>query len=272
VKIAGHEYRLYTYSYLDFGLEKMQRRFQRLLADIIQKEGDPCYPLLFADNTKGSYARCANLIATMLSKDNCTCTCSFNGIFQPPIHEESFFAIENFWYTTQFYEVSNKDFAIQLKDRGTEFCSTPWPELVKKFSTHNMMDLEKYCFSAAYIPTVLEYGFGFQPAQLQKNLEAVQKVAGIPIDWALGAVLLVLVGNTTESNLTAVARILPMTTITTYEPTTQVAGLYFKEMMVMVAIIFLAFAFGVRSRHMSFLLDGRNYLFRSCSRHTSREI
>jgi len=199
----------------------------------------------FGDNTKGSYARCANLIATMLSKDNCTCTCSFNGIFQPPIHEESFFAIENFWYTTQFYEVSNKDFAIQLKDRGTEFCSTPWPDLVKKFSTHSMMDLEKYCFSAAYIPTVLEYGFGFQPAQLQKNLEAVQKVSGIPIDWALGAVLLALVENTTAHNLTSttVARILPITTF--YEPTTQVAGFYFKEMMVMAGIILVVLVLGV---------------------------
>jgi hypothetical protein len=69
----------------------------------------------------------------------------------------------------------------------SKFCSTHWKELQAQFPHEPLTDLEKYCFSAAYLPKVLEHGLGI-PAP-HENVQITRELNGVSIDWALGAVL-----------------------------------------------------------------------------------
>jgi len=164
---------------------------------ILLKKGNPCYPVASRHSATGSYEKCATLIESLLDKTvNCSCTtCSFNGIFQPEIQNEFFYAIENFFYTARFFGLDEvQDFVSELIKSGTHFCQTLWSDILSKYPSRTVTDLEKYCFSSAYIPKVLGHGFGFKNIQYQ-NVVVVQKIAEKSIDWALGAVLLSLLNN-----------------------------------------------------------------------------
>jgi len=193
VSVGGRKFSVYSHSYLDYGLEKAQELFQRLHMDEIEKGGNPCYPLQYKHSATGSYLECSRLMDALLNK-NTTCSlcksCSFNGVFQPLITDESFYAIENFFYTTKFYGIhEEKDFCDDLRSLGHEFCGSDWNELQKKYPQENIYDLSKYCFSAAYLPKVLEHGLGLDTKQILNNVQIVKHVNGVSIDWALGAVL-----------------------------------------------------------------------------------
>jgi len=197
IQVGDLSYQLYTHSYLDYGLEKIQLLFQRTYMDLIERDGNPCYPVALRHSATGSYDKCATLIASLLDKNvSCSCLpCSFNGIFQPEIKNELFYAIENFFYTGQFFDILElPNFAHQLIQSGTNFCQTHWSDILGKYPKESVMDLEKYCFSSAYIPKVLTHGFGFTEKQNQ-NVAVVKTIADTSIDWALGAVLLSLLNN-----------------------------------------------------------------------------
>ena len=114
-------------------------------------------------------------------------SCSFSGHFIPPITPaEHFLAIENFYYTSEFFQLlpltptspptppspsdattaasghlshASLDLAA-MRGKGVEYCQLSWEEINRLYPSEPVEDLAKYCFSAAYLPRVLEVGLG----------------------------------------------------------------------------------------------------------------
>jgi len=198
VSISGHKYYLYTHSYLHYGLQAAEKMFQRVNIDIIEENGNPCYAAGYRHSSTGSFNDCMTLVAHMMDKTT-QCqysSCSFNGVYQPPLshHTGSFIAIENFYYTLQFFKAhdmagpsnTNNRVVASLKTKGHEFCGMPWTDLSEMYSSVRKDELASYCFAAAYEASMLEHGLGFTH---ESDVKAVREITGKPIDWALGAVL-----------------------------------------------------------------------------------
>lgn len=143
--IAGHSFTVYTHSYLRYGLQAAERLFQQTLMDRIEQFGNPCFPRgSYRHSAIGDYSKCTDWIKHIMDKQTCRWKspsasssslssssssdasqeasqaedseaaptpaaglCSFNDVFQPNLADEksSFIAIENFYYTLQFFGV-----------------------------------------------------------------------------------------------------------------------------------------------------------------------
>ena len=106
VPIGSTVYNVYTHSYLNYGLEAAQKLLQSKLSSLegaeLLGDGNPCYlkDYRLRDGTEGSgsHEKCSTLLDVLFDKSNCSFmppTCSFNGVFQPKITTEKFYAIEN---------------------------------------------------------------------------------------------------------------------------------------------------------------------------------
>lgn len=138
--IAGHTYTVYTHSYLHYGLQAAEKLYQRMNFDDIEEFGNPCFTKGFRHSATGDFNQCRKLINKIMDKTlPCShMSCSFNSVFQPLLHEEKskFIAIENFFYTLQFFGVDNEAGIVSspatnvvlplLENSGIKFCSSEW--------------------------------------------------------------------------------------------------------------------------------------------------
>lgn len=106
-----------------------------------------------------------------------------------------------FFYTTDFFGLAHgvaKPFS-QLQKKGKEFCALPWAKLKSSFAKERAADLQKYCFSSAYLLKVLSLTLGLDPSGRGKlneqQIRIVRNLNGVGIDWALGAVLRAVASN-----------------------------------------------------------------------------
>lgn len=122
IDIAGHKYFLYTHSFLQYGLQAAEKLYQRLAINDIEDGGNPCYPRAFRHSSVGDFDRCTQLLTKVVDKSvECSSTCSFNGVYQPKIANEPFFAIENFYYTAKFFGTDQEQNQVALpnpEERG----------------------------------------------------------------------------------------------------------------------------------------------------------
>ena len=119
--------------------------------------------------------------------------CSFNGHLIPPIApHEHFVAIENFYYTSEFFQLLNPvtdastatDAAgagyvamdlLSMREKGRYYCQLRWEQIDREWPGEPKDDLEKYCFSAAYLPRVLEIGLGMTSDAQHNHVSARQQ-------------------------------------------------------------------------------------------------
>ena len=159
--------------------------------------------------------------------------CSFNGHLIPPIApHEQFVAIENFYYTSEFFSLLNPitdastaagGYVVMdlwsMREKGRQYCQLRWEQIYREYPKEPKDDLEKYCFSAAYLPRVLEIGLGMTTdAQhnrvdaeqakhgLLHNVRITKHIDGVAIDWALGAVLLEITNHLHKDRYDATAQ------------------------------------------------------------------
>ena len=109
---GGHQFHVYTHSYLGFGLEAAQHLFASRLTSARVTEGNPCYltgSKYRNQNGLGSYRFCQQMMRAMLfDTHDCSgiSSCSWDGVFQPPIASgQTFFATENIWCVCVFMDV-----------------------------------------------------------------------------------------------------------------------------------------------------------------------
>jgi apyrase len=203
VKIGDKEFSLYTHSFLNYGLESAQSLFIEKLqssGSAFEKPQNPCYPAgVEYQGTvgTGNYDSCFALLDKIFDKKACQVkSCSFNGVYQPKVTNEQFYAIENFFYTPEFFETLKSDTPISaLLEKGKKFCKNSWIDVVKTYASEKEPEdqLKKYCFSSAYIPKILSEGFGI--ANPDKSIKVAKKIKDSSIDWSLGSVIHDVVNN-----------------------------------------------------------------------------
>ncbi len=188
ITLAGDSYRLYTYSYLGLGQDRARRAV-----------GSPAcflagYPIPGGGVGTGNYQACRAAIVGAFAEPCGRAPCSLFGVYQPPAHGD-FLAFSVYAYTARFFGIENRLSAAEMERAGREFCSRSWQGLIAEDpSVANSPFVPNYCFSAAYVVTLLAEGFGFP---FQKTLvRAPFELRGEKVGyWALGALLYEIAGS-----------------------------------------------------------------------------
>jgi len=192
---VGRPYRLFTHSYLDYGLERAQELFHQRHPE----EEAACYPRgypLDGREAAGDYARCGAAVDLLLGGAGPPCDrdaagappCPLGGIPVPSAAGVSFVGIENFFYTPEFFGVPDDPAA--LAALAAEFCATPWEESARAHPEEGE-NLPRYCFAAAFEDAVLRRGLGIGAEQVR----IARTIGGTNIDWAVGSVVYEFIHN-----------------------------------------------------------------------------
>ncbi|KAK1425786.1 hypothetical protein QVD17_21145 [Tagetes erecta] len=217
VKYGNVSYSLYSHSLLEFGQNvafDMVRRSNLAKATNLESFGskvilDPCSPKGYKHNLQtgnitpsslvkendqlsilhasGNFSECRSASLTLLQKGKEECAhdkCYIGSTFMPKL-QGKFLATENFFYTSKFFGLSPKTSLSELMVAGQQFCEQDWSKLKSKYPTLNEEDLNRYCFSSAYIVAFLHDSLGI--ALDDKRIGFANQVNNIPLDWALGA-------------------------------------------------------------------------------------
>jgi len=183
VTLAGTTLLVYTYSYLGYG--------QEMAAELVREHftDDPCVLVGSNPKAKGNFRQCTERIKdSLFHKERCK-SCSFAGNFQPSLKGEAFLAIENFFYTSKFFEAhDNRNFVDVLQEKGNAWCSTPYPRAQASYPSLSKDEVNKYCFASSYIPLLMTE-LGFSKSELETAVFVSKNINGTGIDWALGGVI-----------------------------------------------------------------------------------
>ncbi|KAJ0256964.1 hypothetical protein HA466_0079150 [Hirschfeldia incana] len=215
ISYGGVAYKIYSHSFLHYGQDEAQEELlESLQNSAAKKDGivtDPCTPKGYIyENSSvqaaGNYSACrsATLAKLQDGKENCAYEhCSIGSTFTPHL-QGKFLATENFYHTSKFFGLDEKDWLSEMIKAGTSFCGEEWSNLKKKYPTTKEKYLDGYCFSSAYIISLLHDSLGF--ALDDERIEFANKAGekGIALDWALGA--FILNTGTTTSNYSGRSR------------------------------------------------------------------
>lgn len=209
ISYEGVAYKIYSHSFLHYGQDEAQEELLESLQNSAANKdaivNDPCTPKGYIfDNSSvqaaGDYSACrsATLAKLQEGKENCAYEhCSIGSTFTPDL-QGKFLATENFYHTSKFFGLDEKDWLSEMISAGKSFCGEEWSKLKEKYPTTKEKYLDGYCFSSAYIISMLHdsLGFALDDERIKFANKAGEK--GIALDWALGA--LILNTATTTSN------------------------------------------------------------------------
>jgi len=206
-------FELYTYSFLKYGQDATTRALMDLSAfyandtttgEVPEAVDFPCHLsgynetyVLPADGKNhtmvgtGDYALCSQYEKEIMQL-NATCPvepCSFDGVYQPTLVGD-FYAMSGFYYTASFFgiaDVHSKTRAALFDEKGREYCSNTWEEVLEKYKDVDASLLKVYCLTSSYIYNVLVNGFGFDANNT--NIYFTSDIEGTTLGWALGALI-----------------------------------------------------------------------------------
>jgi len=213
---SGKSGSMYTHSFLGAGVQSAKAAVEKAL---LTKESDqvdilhhPCLPNGFTETKgaqrysgTGNFEECQAIIkSAVFAKqedkvakcEKSSSQCFWNGIAGPGLKpsEQKVWAIENFFYTMSGVgkmraDESSKEFAIADYERvAKDMCSKSWDAIEASYpkDTQPREYNKDWCFSALYAYSFLTSGLGLDA---QQTIMIGNKVKGVGIDWALGAVL-----------------------------------------------------------------------------------
>ncbi|KAK9392251.1 ectonucleoside triphosphate diphosphohydrolase 2 [Crotalus adamanteus] len=222
LKLYGQHYKVYTHSYLCYGMNEV---LNRLISKVLKAKAyalrleNPCWPQGFKHSFpmesiygspcvstekplnyfpmatvnmsgSGDPAQCLAHAESLFRFTGCTySSCSFDGVFQPPV-EGNFIAFSAFFYTVDFLRsVMKRQVATpnDLKEAAEALCSTPWSELLKKAPTLEP-HLQNYCSMATFVSLLLSRGYSFGNTTFP-SVSFQKKAGDTTIGWALGYML-----------------------------------------------------------------------------------
>ncbi|EOA40236.1 hypothetical protein CARUB_v10008956mg [Capsella rubella] len=209
-------YNLYSHSFLHFGQDSAQEKLlESLHKSSANSTGqgivtDPCVPrgYIFGKISQkdslqaaGNFSKCRSATLAMLQQGKEKCPykhCSIGSIFTPKL-QGRFLATENFFHTSKFFGLGEKNWLSEMISAGKRFCGEEWSKLKMKYPTFKDENLLRYCFSSAYIVSMLHDSLG---VALHDERIGFAGKAGqdIPLDWALGAFILNTATSTFDYN------------------------------------------------------------------------
>ncbi|XP_065649620.1 ectonucleoside triphosphate diphosphohydrolase 8 [Hydra vulgaris] len=218
LSLYGLDYTLYTHSYLCFGFKEAQRR---LMANLLEASNfsrkviypcwqkgynetisaasiwlSPCsvrpksmiFPLSnttaynFVGN--GSSSACLNRIKELFYNTTCQFgTCSFDGVFQPPLRGH-FMAFSGYGHVGTFFNITKGDAISEIKTKGDDFCKKDWSQVSKDYPNIITKFLKNYCFESLYSYGFLTSGLHFKPESNDVHIR--KEDDGTQIGWSLG--------------------------------------------------------------------------------------
>lgn len=222
LRLYGHDYRLYTQSFLCYGRDQVLRR---ILAHLITNQGPkvnvfhPCYPEGYNVSLKldsvfdspctadkrpmpynpqssvkvqgtGHYEHCKGNLSNIFDFDRCSYSkCSFDGVFQPNVTGNfmafsAFFYIHSFLQRTTGIRVTSPTLLIE---GARTICNMSFAEMMAK-APDEKKRLQDYCACSVFLQVLMIKGYGFDEISFPRI--SFQKKAGdTSIGWALGYML-----------------------------------------------------------------------------------
>ncbi|XP_070780606.1 ectonucleoside triphosphate diphosphohydrolase 2 isoform X1 [Enoplosus armatus] len=220
--LYGHEYSLYTHSFLCYGRDQA---LKRLLAHLVKSQGysesvtHPCYPAGHSRTLKlnsifnspctekykpssydseasltaqgsGHYEHCLGNVSEIFSFDSCPFSqCSFDEVFQPNV-TGSFMAFSAFFYIHSFLQrttgitVSTPS---QLEEAAKTVCRMTFNQMLL-LAPEQKSRLQDYCASSVFVEILMLRGYRFDETSFPRI--SFQKKAGdASVGWALGYML-----------------------------------------------------------------------------------
>ncbi|KAL1207708.1 putative apyrase 4 [Cardamine amara subsp. amara] len=219
ISYGNVSYQLYSHSFLHLGQDSAQEKLLESLHNSANSTGegkvpDPCTPkgyILDTNSQKdlpgflaekgnfiaslqasGNFSECRSAVFAMLQegKDKCTYKhCSIGSTFTPNL-QGRFLATENFFHTSKFFGLGEKDWLSEMILAGKRFCGEEWWKLKVEYPTFKDEKLLRYCFSSAYIVSMLHDSLGVALDDERIGFASEAGEEDIPLDWALGAFIL----------------------------------------------------------------------------------
>ncbi len=171
---------LYARSYLGYGEERM---LERVADPRCSPRGAP---LEGGRVGQGDYAACRAVILKALEGPCDKGPCSLMGAWQPPLRGD-FVAVSAYFYTMTFAEAGDPASLEALERFGVHYCASEWSEILKAHPEVDPRYLVQYCFSAAYMVSILHEGYGFDMETTQ--IRALDRIGGNDTGWTLGAMI-----------------------------------------------------------------------------------
>ncbi|XP_023676399.1 ectonucleoside triphosphate diphosphohydrolase 8 [Paramormyrops kingsleyae] len=263
-RLYGFNYRVYTHSYLCYGKEQAMKQLQVQLhtVNFSQNISHPCYHTGFRLNlTLGDLynspcvkkptsfdpaanvtfygssdpEKCSQLVQRLFNFSGCTFSpsCSFNGIYQPPVNG-NFFAFSAYFYTFNFLGLVPQASLSRVNSTIDSFCRRNWTSVKTAYPSEKDKYLQDYCGSAVYMKALLLDGFNF--TQNWNSISFQKKAGDADIGWTLGYML----------NLTNLIPSEPLAPVTGVEHGQWAAGIFF-IVFVMILSILVLFILSVRN-------------------------
>ncbi|XP_041706902.2 ectonucleoside triphosphate diphosphohydrolase 2 [Coregonus clupeaformis] len=223
LSLYGHDYSLYTHSFLCYGRDQV---FKRLLAHLVTAQGHtgimshPCFPAGYSvtmevgtlfDSTctaaqtpssgynpqatlsvegTGDYDHCLGNITEIFSFHSCPFSqCSFDKVFQPNV-SGSFMAFSAFFYIHQFLQTTTGILVTtpaQLEEAARAVCNMSINEMLV-LAPDQEPRLQDFCAASVFTKVLFMRGYGFDEISFPRI--SFQKKAGdASVGWALGYML-----------------------------------------------------------------------------------
>uniref|UniRef100_A0A3P8TIC8 Ectonucleoside triphosphate diphosphohydrolase 2 n=1 Tax=Amphiprion percula TaxID=161767 RepID=A0A3P8TIC8_AMPPE len=222
LRLYGHEYSLYTHSFLCYGQDQF---LKRLMAHIIKSQGysdsvtHPCFPADVSRVLKfngifdspctakykpssydpqasltvhgsGNYQHCLGNVSELFSFSGCKFSqCSFDDVFQPNV-TGGFMAFSAFYYIHSFLQrvtgVTVRT-PTELDETAKEVCSMSFNEMMLR-APDLKSRLLNYCAASVFMEILLLRGYGFDDASFQR-ISFRKKAGDASVGWALGYML-----------------------------------------------------------------------------------
>lgn len=193
VDLRGQVYQVYTYSYLGFGQDEAR---ENVASPACFLEGYPLpedYALPSGTVGTGDWTGCLGAIRAQLTRPCADEPCSLFGVYQPPLYGD-FLAFSVYAYAADFFDLRGSLSPARMAAAGEAFCAQDWRQLVADDpGLDSNPYYPNYCFSAAYIVTLLSDAFDLPDTT--ERVHAPLEVQGADVGWALGALLFELAGT-----------------------------------------------------------------------------
>ncbi|XP_069603781.1 ectonucleoside triphosphate diphosphohydrolase 8-like [Ranitomeya imitator] len=219
-KLYGFPYTIYTHSFLCYGQNQALKKMMVAVTkgkDLANSVNIPCYPKGYQETLSlqslynspctvksapstsltqtfnitgtGNAKECYQILKTIYDFDSCAGnqSCSFDGIFQPPV-VGNFFAFSAFFYTFDFLNLTSGQSLSTVQSTVETYCARDWSELQSSFPKEKKDRLRDYCANANYILSLLLEAYKFRE-ESWTSISFMKQAANTDIGWTLGYML-----------------------------------------------------------------------------------